>query len=80
MRPVNCPGLDCGLRMARVGLLTHMTACCVERGEVRSYSLPHRFTYMMNEDAQTLSSESQNFMWRLEGIMFEEETFFLKVS
>ena len=34
---------------------------------------------MMNEDAQTLSSESQNFMWRLEGIMFEEETFFLKV-
>ena len=35
---------------------------------------------MMNEDAQTLSSESQNFMWRLEGIMFEEETFFLKVG
>ena len=41
--------------------------------------LDFRFTYMMNEDAQTLSSESQNFMWRLEGIMFEEETFFLKV-
>ena len=34
---------------------------------------------MMNEDAQSLSNESQNFMWRLEGIMFEEETFFLKV-
>ena len=35
---------------------------------------------MMNEDAQSLSNESQNFMWRLEGIMFEEETFFLKVD
>ena len=39
-----------------------------------------RFTYMMNEDAQSLSNESQNFMWRLEGIRFQEETFFLKVS
>ena len=35
---------------------------------------------MMNEDAQSLSNESQNFMWRLEGIRFQEETFFLKVS
>ena len=35
---------------------------------------------MMNEDAQSLSDESQNFMWRLEGIRFQEETFFLKVS
>ena len=34
----------------------------------------------MNEDAQSLSNESQNFMWRLEGIRFQEETFFLKVS
>ena len=35
---------------------------------------------MMNEDAQSLSNESQNFMWRLEGIRFHEETVFLKVS
>ena len=35
---------------------------------------------MMNEDAQSLSNESQNFMWRLEGIRFQEETFFLKVA
>ena len=34
----------------------------------------------MNEDAQSLSNESQNFMWRLEGIRFQEETFFLKVA
>jgi len=35
---------------------------------------------MMNEDASSLSSESQNFMWRLEGIMFEDQMFFLKVT
>jgi len=79
-RLVKCPGLDCPTKIPLSRLKDHALACCVERAEIKPHPLPHRFTYMMNEDAQTLSSESQNFMWRLEGIMFEEETFFLKVT
>ena len=77
MRPVNCPGLDCGLRMARLGLLTHMTGCCVERGEIRSYSLPHRFLYMMNEDVGKLEGDLN---WDLEAVRFDNKVFLLKVT
>jgi len=79
-RMVKCPGLDCPSRVPLTRLKEHALACCVERAEIKPHPLPHRFTYMMNEDAQSLSNESQNFMWRLEGIRFQEETFFLKVT
>ena len=80
MRPVNCPGLDCGQRMPRMDLIPHMTGCCVERGEIRSYSLPHRFNYMMNEDVNNLQDVPQNFNWKLEAVKFDNKVFFLKVS
>ena len=79
-RPVSCPGLDCGKRMPRLELLPHMIGCCVDRGEIKSYSLPHRFIYMMNEDVNNLQEEPQNFNWKLEAVKFDGNVFFLKVN
>lgn len=79
-RRVQCPGLDCTTTITVASLRDHVINCCVERAEIRHYKLPHRFTYMMNEEVKDLSGENQNFMWRLEGLKFEENIFFLKVT
>jgi len=79
-RRVQCPGLDCTTMITVASLRDHVINCCVERAEIRHYKLPHRFTYMMNEEVKDLSGENQNFMWRLEGLKFEENIFFLKVT
>ena len=80
MRPVNCPGMKCGLRLARLELLTHMTGCCLEGGEIRSFSLPHRFTYIMDEDVNNLETEGQNINYKLEAVKFDNKVFLLKVT
>ena len=79
-RPVTCPGHDCSSRLALSSLVSHVVSCCVERAELREYSLPHKFSYMMNEDLKNLSEESQNFNWKLEGVKFDNNVFFLKVT
>jgi len=79
-RHVKCPGLDCSARLQLCNLYTHVISCCVERAEIKPYKLPHKFTYMMNEDIKDLGGENQNFNWKLEGISFDEKIFFLKVT
>jgi len=79
-RSVRCPGLDCNTRVKLTSLVSHVVPCCVERAEIRVYKLPHKFSYMMNEDLKNLSGESQNFNWKLEGVKFDEKVFFLKVT
>jgi len=79
-RNVKCPGLDCSARLPLSSLHNHVISCCVERAEIKSYKLPHKFTYMMNEDIRDLGGENQNFNWKLEGMKFEERVFFLKVT
>ena len=79
-RAVTCPGLDCSARLALSSLVSHVVTCCVERAELREYRLPHKFSYMMNEDLKNLSEESQNFNWKLEGVRFDNNVFFLKVT
>ena len=79
-RPVKCPGHDCSSRLALSSLVNHVVSCCVERAELREYVLPHKFSYMMNEDLKNLSEESQNFNWKLEGVRFDNNVFFLKVT
>jgi len=79
-RSVKCPGLDCSARLPLSSLHNHVISCCVERAEIKPYKLPHKFTYMMNEDIKDLGGENQNFNWKLEGMKFEERIFFLKVT
>ena len=79
-RPVLCPGLDCNVRVQLSSLVQHVSTCCAERGEIRVYKLPHKFSYMMNEDLKNLSGESQNFNWKLEGVKYDNKVFFLKVT
>ena len=77
---MRCPGLDCNTRVKLTALVNHVVPCCVERSEIRTYKLPHKFSYMMNEDLKNLSGESQNFNWKLEGVKFDNKVFFLKVT
>ena len=79
-RNVKCPGLDCSVRLPLSKLHNHVITCCVERAEIKPYKLPHKFTYMMNEDIKDLGGENQNFNWKLEGMKFEDRIFFLKVT
>lgn len=79
-RNVKCPGLDCSARLPLSSLHNHVITCCVERAEIKPYKLPHKFTYMMNEDIKDLGGENQNFNWKLEGMKFEDRIFFLKVT
>merc|ERR1711970_654320 len=79
-RYVKCPGLDCSARLPLSSLHNHVITCCVERAEIKPYKLPHKFTYMMNEDIKDLGGENQNFNWKLEGMKFEDRIFFLKVT
>lgn len=79
-RPVTCPGLDCSTRVSFIGLVSHLVSCCVERSEIREYKLPHKFSFMMNEDLKNLTGESQNFNWKLEGVKYDNKVFLLKVS
>jgi len=79
-RSVKCPGLDCSARLPLSSLHNHVISCCVERAEIKPYKLPHKFTYMMNEDIKDLGGENQNFNWKLEGMKFEDRIFFLKVT
>lgn len=79
-RPVKCPGLDCNSRVPLASVASHVVTCCVEREEIKSFKLPHKFTYMMNENIQDLGGENQNFNWKLEAVRFDEKIFFLKVT
>jgi len=78
-RPVKCPSLDCGAVVSLAGLLTHVRLCCFIK-QVRSYSLPHSFHYMMNESVEELAGDRKNFNWKLEALRFDGRLFFLKVT
>jgi len=79
-RPVKCPGLDCSVKTPYSTLHDHVISCCVERAEIKTYKLPHEFTYMMNEDIKDLDRERENLNWKLEGVRYDDRIFFLKVT
>jgi len=74
-RLVKCPGF-CPVKVPLVSLKNHAIACCAE---IAPHHMPRQITYIIDERTQSFISEGKNFMWKIKGTIFEEETFLLKV-
>jgi len=74
-RLVKCPGF-CPVKVPLVSLKNHAVACCAD---IVPHHMPRQITYVVDERARSFISEGKNFMWKIKGTTFEEQTFFLKV-
>ena len=74
-RLVKCPGF-CPVKVPLVSLKNHVLTCCAD---IVAHNMPRQITYIVDERTQSFISESKKVMWQIEGTIFEEQTFFLKV-
>jgi len=78
-RIVKCPDLLCSAWLPLSSLHDHVINCCVVGAEIKPYKMHMKSIYELNEDIKNLKENNLNIYWKLKGMKFEDQTFFLKI-
>ena len=78
-RIVKCPDLLCSAWLPLSTLHDHVINCCVDGAEIKPYKMHMKSIYEMKEDIKDLKENNLNTYWKLKGMKFEDQTFFLKI-